>query len=73
MDTQKKIPMQDVAVIQKHIISVRNVHIHHPRCEGDCEAPGNGAVSAAARNASQSGFRRNHETKGADDVRTTCC
>ena len=26
MDTQKKIPMQDVAVIQKHIISVRNVH-----------------------------------------------
>ena len=26
MDTQKKFPMQDVAVIQKHIISVRNVH-----------------------------------------------
>ena len=26
MDTQKEFPMQDVAVIHKHIISVRNVH-----------------------------------------------
>ena len=26
MDTQKEFPMQDVAVIQKHIISVRNVN-----------------------------------------------
>ena len=30
--------------------------LHHPRREGDCEAVGNGAMSAALRSMSQSGF-----------------